>query len=97
MKSDKMRKQVRKWVDGDSGYFTDGSGFRLARVRAPEKYQFGGSRATRRAAGMTARSNGLVNVRPVGKSYGRAVVEMRNSDGSINNRMIRRGCRNKGR
>ncbi len=87
-----MRKQVKKWVDGDSGYFADGSGFRLARVRAPEKYQFGGSRATRRAAGMTARSNGNVNVQVVGRSYGRTVVELSNSDGSINNRLIRRGC-----
>jgi endonuclease YncB( thermonuclease family) len=92
-----MKKRIARWVDGDSGHFTDGSGFRLARVRAPEKHQFGGSTATRRAAGMTARSNGNVNVQVVGRSYGRTVVEMRNADGSINNRMIRRGCWKKGR
>lgn len=46
---------------------------------------------------MTGKYNGLVDVRVVGQSYGREVVEMRNRDGSVNNRMIGRGCRNKGR
>lgn len=92
-----MKKRVASLDDGDSGWFTDGSRFRLARVRAPESYQFGGETAKRRLAGMIAMSNGMVSVKPVGKSYGRDVVEMRNADGSINNRMIKRGCRNKGR
>jgi len=92
-----MRKRVRSWTDGDSGRFTDGTMFRLARVRAPESYQFGGSTATRRAAGMTGRYNGNVGVRVVGLSYGRKVVEMVNRNGSINNRLIRRGSRNRGR
>jgi len=55
------------------------------------KHQFGGSKATRTAAGMTGQSSGLVNVRTVGRSYGRAVVEMRNSDGSINERLRKKG------
>lgn len=92
-----MRKRIGRWTDGDSGWFTDGTGFRLARVRSPEKYQYGGSLATRRAAGMTGRYNGNVGVRVVGQSYGRKVVEMVNRDGSVNNRLIRRGCWGKGR
>ena len=89
--------RVKKWNDGDSGVFKDGTRFRLARVRAPEHHQFGGKKATKVAAGMTSRSKGFVNVRRVGSSYGRAVVEMRNKDGSINNRMRSKGYKNKGR
>lgn len=89
-----MRKRIEYWEDGDSGKFADGTPFRLARVGAPEKYQFGGSKATKTAAGMTGQSNGLVSIRVVGKSYGRDVVEMRNSGGSINNRMRQRGYKN---
>ncbi|RJQ21871.1 nuclease [Candidatus Woesearchaeota archaeon] len=91
------RKRIDHWHDGDSGYFTDGTPFRLANVRAPEKHQFGGSKATRTAAGMTSRSNGYVNVQVVGKSYGRSVVTMSNGDGSINTRLRRKGYWNKGR
>ncbi|MDP2750926.1 MAG: thermonuclease family protein [Nanoarchaeota archaeon] len=90
-------KKIKKWVDGDSGLFSDGTKFRLAEVRAPEKYQFGGERATRRAAGMSGRNNGVVNWRPVGTSYGRQVGYMTTPDGSINQRLLRRGSRNKGR
>ena len=92
-----VKKRINHWRDGDSGVFTDGTRFRLARVRAPERYQSGGSKATRTAAGMSGQTRGLVNVRKVGKSYGRAVVEMRNRHGSINSRMRAKGYRNKGR
>jgi len=92
-----MFKKIKRWIDGDSGYFTDGRGFRLAGVRAPEKYQFGGHKATRTAAGMTARYGGAVNVNRVGGSYGRDVVNMFNQDGSINQRMKDKGYTNKGR
>ena len=93
-----MRRKIKKWLDGDSGYFSDGTPFRLARVRAPEKHQFGGRRATNVAAGMTGRSNGNVSVRTVATGkYGRKIVEMSNKDGSINNRLLRKGFRNKGR
>ena len=92
-----VKKKIARWDDGDSGIFSDGTRFRLAGVRAPEKYQFGGSRATRTAASMTGRSNGWVNWKPFGSSYGRQVGNMSNADGSINRRMLTRGYKNKGR
>jgi len=92
-----LKKRISKWNDGDSGQFTDGSRFRLANVRCPEKHQFGGKTATRTAASMTGRSKGYVNVKKVGVSYGRSVVHMRNKDGSINRRMRSKGYRSKGR
>ncbi len=92
------KKKIAKWVDGDSGDFSDGTRFRLSRVRAPEKSQSGGSKSTRTAAGMTGRSKGLVDVKIVGKDkYGRTLVEMKNKDGSINDRLIKKGYKNKGR
>ena len=92
------RKRVRNWVDGDSGQFTDGTKFRLEGVRAQEKHQFGGSRATKAAAGMTSRSGGFVNVKKVARdTYGRDIVKMWNRDGSINSRMRMKGYGNKGR
>ena len=90
-------KKVKQWKDGDSGIFTDGTGFRLAGVRAPEKYQYGGKKATKTASGMTSRSSGRVNWKPVGTSYGRQVGNMSNKDGSINRRMRSKGYTNKGR
>ena len=93
-----VKKRIARWDDGDSGIFTDGTKFRLKRVRAPESYQFGGETATRRSAGMTGKSNGFVNVKPVARDrWGRVLVEMSNQHGSTNNRLLRRGCRNKGR
>jgi len=92
------RKKVKKWDDGDSGIFADGTRFRLNGVRAHEKHQFGGSTATRRVAGMTGRTKGIVQVQQVAKDrYGRAVVNMKNKDGSINKRMRKNGYKNKGR
>ena len=93
-----VKKRIAKWDDGDSGVFTDGIRFRLNRVRAPESYQYGGPTATRRAAGMTGQSRGIVNVKPIARDkFGRTLVEMSNQHGSINNRLLKRGCRNKGR
>ena len=93
-----VKRKIQMWNDGDSGVFSNGVRFRLSGVRAPERYQYGGSTATRRAAGMTGQSNGIVNWHKVGKdSYGREVGIMTNPYGSVNNRLIRRGCRNKGR
>ena len=86
-----MKKTIKRWVDGDSGEFTDGSRFRLANVNAPEKHQFGGKKATKVVSGMSGRSSGSVNVRTVGRSYGRAVVHLSNKDGSLNERMKKRG------
>ncbi len=93
-----QRKRIREWDDGDSGVFTDGTRFRLKGVRAHEKHQFGGSTATRTAAGMTGRTKGFVKVKKIAiDRYGRAIVEMWNKDGSINKRMRKKGYRNKGR
>lgn len=93
-----VRKKVKKWIDGDSGIFTDGTRFRLSRVRAPEHHQFGGETATRTAAGMTGQSGGFVNIISVGRDkYGRELVEMSNQHGSINDRLIKKGYGNKGR
>lgn len=92
-----MRRKIAYWEDGDSGVDSKGRRFRLARVRAPEKTQRGASKATRTIAGMTGRSRGYVSTRKVGTSYGRDVVEMWNRDGSINNRMRKKGYKNKGR
>lgn len=93
-----MKKRVKKWFDGDSGEFTDGTKFRLQGVRAPEKNRFGGEKATRTVAGMTGRSHGRVGWTPVARDkYGRQVGNMRNKDGSINQRMRNKGYKNKGR
>jgi len=93
-----VRKKITKWIDGDSGVFTDGTNFRLTNVRAPEKNKRGGTKATKVAAGISGRSNGFVTVKQVGKDrYGRALVEMSNKDGSINKRLRNKGYKNKGR
>ncbi|MDD3126843.1 MAG: thermonuclease family protein [Candidatus Izemoplasmatales bacterium] len=91
------KKRIAHWTDGDSGVYTDGTRFRLAGVRAPEKHQFGGQKATKVASGMTARSNGFVTVKSVGRSYNRTVDYQANKDGSINKRLMQRGYTNKGR
>ena len=91
-------KRVDFWKDGDSGRFTDGTNFRLRNVRAPEGYQFGGSKATKTVAGMTGRTKGFVNIKTFAKDkYGRNVVDMWNKDGSINSRLRDKGYSNKGR
>ncbi|MGE0793703.1 MAG: nuclease [Candidatus Woesearchaeota archaeon] len=93
-----MRRRIKKWNDGDSGIFTNGTKFRLANVRAPERNQRGASTSTRQVAGMTGRTNGFVNWNPQARDrYGREVGEMSNKDGSVNQRMIYRGNKNKGR
>ncbi|MBT6690528.1 nuclease [archaeon] len=92
------KKKIKKWDDGDSGIFADGTRFRLNRVRAPESYQYGSSRATKTAAGMTGRTKGTVSVRKVARDkFGRDLVDMKNKDGSINDRMRKKGYKNKGR
>jgi endonuclease YncB( thermonuclease family) len=92
------KKRVREWLDGDTPKFTDGIIARLARVRCQERHQFGGSTATRTAAGMSGRGKGFVYVKQIARdAYGRPLIEMKNKDGSINSRMLKKGYRNKGR
>ena len=92
------RKKVKKWYDGDSGRFADGTEFRLGGEGAPEKYQFGGKKATRQAASMTGQTNGWVNWEPTGRGhYGRQIGNMSNRFGPINERLRKRGYKEKGR
>ena len=92
------RKRISQWDDGDSGKFTDGKRFRLKGVRAHERHQFGGSKATKTAAGMSGRTKGFVKIKKIARDkYGREIVEMWNKDGSINKRMVKKGYGNKGR
>lgn len=92
-----LRKKIKKLFDPDSGYFSDGTKFRLANVRAPEHNQKGASKAKRTVAGMIGRSKGVVSVSIKAKDrYGRLVVDMKNKDGSINERMRKKGYTNKG-
>jgi endonuclease YncB( thermonuclease family) len=95
-----QKKHVRKvnFIDGDSGFFSDGTKFRLANVRAPEMSQYGGAKAKNVATGMITRSKGNVIVKEVARDkYGRVLVDMTNKDGSINERMRKKGYTNKGR
>lgn len=93
-----VKRKIKMWDDGDSGILADGTRFRLANVRAPEKNKAGGSKATKVVAGMTGRSKGFVTVKKVGTDkYGRALVKMSNKDGSINERLRKKGYKNKGR
>ena len=92
------KKKVKSLDDGDSGRFADGTPFRLARVRAHEKHQYGGSTATKVLAGILGRSKGIVISKTVAiGGYGRKIVELKNKEGSINERMIKKGYKNKGR
>jgi endonuclease YncB( thermonuclease family) len=96
----KPKKYTRKvtFKDGDSGAYSDGTNFRLANVRAPEMNQTGGLKAKRTASGMVGRNKGFVNIEEVCRDkYGRILVNMKNKDGSINERLRNRGYTNKGR
>jgi len=96
-KNQKYTRNV-KFKDGDSGTYSDGTEFRLANVRAPEMNQHGGSKAKRVSSGMIGRSKGHVSIEEVGRDkYGRVLVNMRNKDGSINERLRKKGYTNKGR
>jgi len=96
-KSQKYTRKV-KFKDGDSGTYSDGTEFRLANVRAPELNQAGGQRAKRSASGMVSRSNGFVRIEEVCRDkYGRVLVNIKNKDGSVNERLRNKGYTNKGR
>jgi Staphylococcal nuclease homologue. len=96
-KRKKYSKKV-KFTDGDSGTYSNGTKFRLANVRAPESSQHGGSKAKRVASGMAGRTKGRVSIEEVCRDkYGRILVNMKNKDGSINERLRKKGYTNKGR
>ncbi len=93
-----VKRKIKKLFDGDSGKFANGENFRLTNVRAPETGRRGASSAKRTLAGMLGKSNNSANVTRVGKDkYGRTLVRMSNDNGSINERMRKKGFSNKGR
>jgi endonuclease YncB( thermonuclease family) len=57
----------------------------LAGINAPEKYQFGGKKATNRLRGLIGGKT--VTIIPVGRSYNRIVANVRSKRKSINKRL----------
>ena len=86
-----MRRTVKKIIDGDTFVVNRKIGntnrIRLARVNAPEKYQYGGKKATNRLRGLIGGKT--VTIIPVGRSYGRIVAQVRHRRRSINRRLKR--------
>ncbi len=84
-----MRRTVKKIIDGDTFIVKRKIGntyvVRLAGVNAPEKYQFGGKKATNRLRGLIG--NKTVTIVPVGRSYGRIVADVRRNRKLINRRL----------
>ena len=84
-----MRRTVKKIIDGDTFVVNRKIGntnrIRLARVNAPEKYQYGGKRATSKLRGLIGGKT--VTIIPVGRSYGRIVAQVRHRRRSINRRL----------
>lgn len=72
-------RKVKKVIDGDTFQTyrrINGSNFvRIAGLRAPERYQFGGVRATNRLKRQI--QGKTVTLQPVGRSYGRTVARTR--------------------
>jgi endonuclease YncB( thermonuclease family) len=86
-----MRRTVKKVLDGDTFIVSRKIGntnrVRLAGVNAPEKYQFGGKKATNRLRGLIGGKT--VTIIPRGKSYNRVVADVRVNRKSVNKRMRR--------
>lgn len=89
------KRQITEVIDGDTIKFANGDYGRLARVRAPEKNQRGYETAKKVLESIIYRED-CVNSKTVGNSYDRLVVELSNSEGSINDRMIKKGYGGKG-
>lgn len=81
-----ITRKVKKIIEGDTfivGRKIRGTDrIRLAGVNAPEKYQFGGKKATERLRKLIGGKT--VTIVPVGKSYGRVVTDVRNKRKSVN-------------
>ena len=86
----KMRRTVKKVIDGDTFVVNRKIGntnrIRLARVNAPEKYQYGGKRATNKLRGLIGGKT--VTIIPVGRSYGRIIAKVRHRRKSANKRLL---------
>jgi len=85
-----IRRKVKQVIDGDTFIVSRKIGntnrVRLAGVNAPEKYQFGGMKATNRLRSLIGGKT--VTIIPIGKSYGRVVANVRSKRRSINKRII---------
>ena len=81
-----IRRKVKQVIDGDTFVVSRKIGntnrIRLAGVRAPERYQFGGRKATNRLRGLIGGKT--VTIVPVGRSYSRVVANVRSKRESIN-------------
>ncbi|MDI6737509.1 MAG: thermonuclease family protein [Nanoarchaeota archaeon] len=84
-----IKRKVRYIIDGDtfviSRKIQGTTKIRLANINAPERYQFGGTKATNRLKELIGGKT--VTIVPVGRSYGRLVAEIRSNRKSINNRL----------
>ena len=74
-----IKRTVKRVIDGDTFQTytkVNGSNYiRIANKNAPERYQFGGSQATRR---LKSENQGkTVTLQPVGRSYDRIVAKVR--------------------
>lgn len=84
--------QIQFFFDGDSGQFSNGERFRLTDIRSPDKNEADYLKVKRSLFAMAGRSNRWGTVEEVGiDSYGRLLVNLKNQDGSINERMRQRG------
>ena len=88
-----MKRTVKKIIDGDTFVVSRKIGntnvVRLANVNAPEKYQFGGRKATNVLRGLIGRQK--VSITPVGRSYNRVVAYVRKERKSVNKIMREKG------
>jgi endonuclease YncB( thermonuclease family) len=88
-----FKRTVKRIIDGDTIEVNRRIGntryVRLANVNAPEKYQFGGRKATNVLRGLIGGQQ--VSITPVGKSYNRILAQVRKGRKSINKRMREKG------
>lgn len=86
---DGIKRKVKYVIDGDTFAISRKIGninrIRLAGINAPEKYQFGGTKATNRLKELIGGKT--VTIVPVARSYGRLVAEIRSNRKSINNKL----------
>ena len=87
-----MRRTVKKIIDGDTFVVNrriNGTNkVRLANVYAPERYQFGGRKATNILRGLIGGEQ--VTIVPIARSYDRVVANVRVNRRSVNKAMQQR-------
>ncbi len=81
---------IRFWTDGDSGELSDGSRFRLARTKTPEKYDANYHLAKQTAEHLAPPGEEL-NIKIVGRDdYGRKLIEITKSGRNVNTELMNR-------